>query len=121
MSLLVFVTSSCHNTIPAKLTKEVRDLTKFFKKNNLPKGKKSSKKSYTQALLAESIVRETLKIKEMLPKLHTSKIKNIQNIISRGDKPKPQINMTTSDPSRKQVIIPINQDNIAKFIKNSSI
>ena len=28
--------------------------------------------------------------------------------------------MTTRSPSRKQVIIPMNQDNIAEFIKNSS-
>jgi len=34
------------------MTKEVRDLTKFFKKNNPSKVKKLRKKSYSQALLA---------------------------------------------------------------------
>jgi len=71
-------------------------------------------------LSAGNIARKTLKIKEMFPKLYTSKIETIQKIISGGDKPKPQINMTTRGLSRKQVIIPMNQDNIAKFIKNSS-
>jgi len=33
-------------SIPTKSPKEVRDLTKFFKKNNPPKEKKLSKKSY---------------------------------------------------------------------------
>jgi len=71
-------------------------------------------------LLAGNIVRETLKIKKTFLKLHASKIKNIQKIISGGDRLKLQIDMTTRCPSRKQVIIPMNQNNIAKFIKNSS-
>ena len=70
-------------------------------------------------MLVGSITRETLKIKKTFPKLYTSKIENIQKIISRCDKSKSQINMTTRGLSRKQVIILMNQDNIAKFIKNS--
>ena len=70
-------------------------------------------------MLVGSITRETLKIKKTFPKLYTSKIENIQKIISRCDKSKSQINMTTRGLSRKQVIILMNQDNIAKFIRNS--
>jgi len=96
------------SSIPEKSLRKVRNLTKFFKKNNLPKEKKSSKKLYAQASSARNIIRKTLKIKKVFSKLHTSKIKNIQKIISQNNKLKPQTNMTTRGPSRNQVIIPMN-------------
>ena len=57
--------SSLPSTIPVKLPKEVKDIMKYFKKNNNPKGKEMIRKSYTQALLSEHSMRETLKIKEV--------------------------------------------------------
>jgi len=96
------------SSIPEKSLRKVRNLTKFFKKNNLPKEKKSSKKLYAQASSARNIIRKTLKIKKVFSKLHTSKIKNIQKIISQNNKLKPQTNMTTRGLSRNQVIIPMN-------------
>jgi len=46
----------------------------------------------------------------------------MQKIInSSKDKSKPKINMTTKDPSRKQVIVPMNTDLTKKFIKNLSL
>ena len=53
--------------------------------------------------------------------LNAQKIDQIHKIVSGSPKPKPHIQMTTKGPSRKQVIIPISNDNITKFIKNSSL
>ena len=50
-----------------------------------------------------------------------NKIDNIHKIINDIGKPRPKLNMTTKDPFRKQVIIPISNENKTKFIKSSSI
>ena len=103
--------------IPAKSSKKVVEISKFFKKNSDNKGKKS----YTQASSANTnTVRETLKIKKVFPNLQNKKIENIQKIISSDGKTKPQLNMTTKGPSRKQVIVPINSKNANNFMKESS-
>jgi len=106
--------------IPAKLLKEVKDITKFFKKIKNSKGKENMKKSYAQASSLGNIAREVLKIKKAFPNLQGKKIKNIQKIINRGDKPKPRLNMTTKRLLHKQVIIPMNSNNMGKFMANSS-
>jgi len=49
------------------------------------------------------------------------KIDQINNIVNGFFKPKPYIQITTKGTSRKQVIIPMGNDNIVKFMKNSSI
>ena len=84
-----------------KLPKEIKDIVKYFEKNNNPNGKETTRKSYTQASLSGHSIRETLKIKETFPNLQGKKIENIQKIINRGDKPKPHLNMTTKGPSCK--------------------
>ena len=106
--------------IPAKSPKEVKDITKFFKKIENSKGKENMKKSYAQASFSDNIARKVLKIKEVFSNLQGKKIENIQKIINRGDKPKPRLNITTKRPLCKQVIIPINSDNTGKFMANSS-
>ena len=63
---------------------------------------------------------EILKIKEMFSKLQVSKIDNIHKIINNIGKPKPKVNMITKRPSRKQVIISMNNENKAKFMESSS-
>ena len=63
---------------------------------------------------------EILKIKEMFSKLQVSKIDNIHKIINSIGKPKPKVNMITKRPSRKQVIISMNNENKAKFMESSS-
>ena len=59
-----------------------------------------------------------------LPKLVISwkskKIDNIHKIIHNTGKPKPKLNMITKGSLRKQIIIPISNDNKAKFIVSSS-
>jgi len=104
--------------IPAKTPKEVMEISKFFKKGTKPTEKKDTRKLYIQALSSKTS--EILKIKVIFPKLQTNKIKNIHKIINSDSKSKPRLNMTTKDPSRKQVIILISNNNKAKFMKLSS-
>jgi len=49
--------------IPAKSPKEVKEISKFFKKSTKPTEKKDSSKSYTQVSI--STTSKILKIKEM--------------------------------------------------------
>jgi len=67
------------------------------------------------------VARETFKIKEMFLNLQNKKIENIQKIISSKTKSKPKLNITTKEPSMKQVIIPINVANTRNLIKDSSL
>jgi len=63
-----------------------------------------------------------LKIKETFLNLPNKKIEEMQKIInSLKDKSKPKINITTKNPLRKQVIVPMNTDLAKKFIKDSSL
>ena len=61
-----------------------------------------------------------LKIKEVFSTLNVKKIDQINNIVKGNLKPKSHIQMTTKDPSRKQVIIPMSSKNNNIFIKNST-
>jgi len=102
------------------LPKEVKDIMKFFKKIENSKGKENKKKSYMQPSSSDNIARKVLKIKEAFSNLQGKKIENIQKIINRDDKLKPRLSMTTKKPLHKQVIIPMNSDNIGKFMTNLS-
>ena len=75
---------------------------------------------YAQVLQSVNNTREVLKIKKAFLNLKAKKIKNIQKIIKGNSKPKPKLNMTTKGPSRKQVIVPMNNDNKMSFMENSS-
>ena len=66
-------------------------------------------------------VSKILKIKEKFPNLLTKKIKNIHKMVNDSDKSKLRINMTTKGLSRKQVIVPMGDDNKSKFIVLSSM
>jgi len=57
----------------------------------------------------------------MFPSIGAKKIDQINEIVKGLPKAKRQINMTTKGPSRKQVIIPMSNNNTVKFMKNSSI
>ena len=110
--------------IPAKLNKEVKEISKFFKNIEKP----AINKSYAQASLPKSkpnalfsdIAMNILKIKEAFPNLPNKKIDTIQKVVNgSNNKPKPRLNMTTKGPSRKQVIVSINNKLGKRFIKNS--
>jgi len=62
-----------------------------------------------------------LRIKKAFLFLQAKNIENIQKIIKENDKPKPHINMTMKNLSRKQIIIPISRDNKKNFMKESNI
>jgi len=106
--------------IPAKSPKEVKEILKYFKVLNLSQAKNSLGKLYAQASKSGNYTAEVFKIKDTFLSLKANKIKNIQKIINGSSKPKPHINMTTKGLSRKQVIVPMNSDNIKKFIEESS-
>jgi len=94
--------------IPAKTFKEVKEISRFFKRNSQLTEKKDTRKSYTQALSTSSNTKKILKIKETFPNLQAKKIENIQKIINNNSKPRPKLNMITKGLSRKQVIAPMN-------------
>ena len=117
--------SSIPPPILAKSPKEVKEISKFFKKIEKP----TTKKSYIQASTpkphssdkSSNIAINTLKIKETFSNLPNNKIDSIQKVINgSNDKAKPRLNMTTKDLSRKQVIIPMSCDLGKRFIKDSS-
>ena len=66
-----------------------------------------------------SNVKEILKIKENFSNIPLKKIEEIYKTINNSSKPKPRINMTTRRSFRYQVIIPIETDNISKFMSLS--
>jgi len=112
--------------LPAKSKKEINMISKYFhtKKSPVetanPSSKPSSGKLYAQASKPSATTSEVLKIKETFPSLNAQKIDQVNSIINGQNKAQPQIKMTTKGPSRKQIIIPMSNDNIVAFMKNSS-
>jgi len=105
--------------ILVKIFKEVNEISKFFKKNDNPQ-----KKLYAQVsskLQNSNTMMNTLKIKEMFPKLQNYKIDQVQKIINDSkSKPKHCINMTTKSPSCKQIIVPMNKEAGYMYIKDAN-
>ena len=117
--------SSISPPILAKSSKEVKEISKFFKKIKKP----TTKKSYVQASTSKpnssdksfNIVMNNLKIKETFPNLLNKKIDSIQKVINgSNDKAKLRLNMTTKGPSCKQVIVLMSCNLGKRFIKDSS-
>jgi len=81
----------------------------------------SKAKSYAQASKQYTSISDVIKIKETFPSIGAKKINQINNIVNGSSKPKPRIQITTKGLSKKQVIIPMGNDNIVKFMKNSLI
>ena len=76
-------------------------------------------KSFAQA--TKGSTEDILKIKEAFPKLPIKKIIEMHNIAHDTNKKiRPKINMTTKGPSRKQIIIPMSQDNINTIIMHAN-
>jgi len=113
-------------SLPAKSVKKVNVISKYFQNKKLSNENKKKEgsnptKSYTQASKSLATTSDVLKIKEAFPALNAKKIDQVNNIVKGNLKLKPKIQMTTKDPSRKQVIIPMSKDNINAFMKNSSL
>ena len=113
--------------LPAKTKKKINVISKYFhpKKPSVNNNNKFSNnqvgKSYMQASKSLTSTSDILKIKETFPALNVKKIDQVNNIIHGQSKPKPRIKMTTKGPSRKHIIIPMSNDNISSFMKNSSL
>ena len=63
--------------IPTKSPQEVKEISKFFKKNTQLIRKKDARKLYVQALSLSTTISEILKIKETFPKLQIKKIRSL--------------------------------------------
>ena len=105
----------------AKSKTEINTISKYFKGNKTMTNSTKLTKSYAQASKQTASTSEVLKIKEFFPALNTNQIDQVNNIIKCNLKPKPYIQMTTKGLSRKQVIVPMSNDNNNSFIKNSVI
>ena len=111
----------------AKTKKEVNVISKFFLpnkpmvENNINGNTNNSGKSYAQTTKTSNKTSDVLKIKDMFSSLNAQKVDQVNNIVNGQVKPKPRIKMTTKGPSRKQVIIPMNGENISSFMKSSSL
>ena len=75
---------------------------------------------YAQASTPINNTKEVLKIKETFPNLQAKKSKKNQKIINNNGKMKPRLHITTKELSRKQIIVPMSNDNKNRFISNSS-
>ena len=98
------------------LPKKVLERSKFFSKSNKSKKMTNSnvRKLYAQA--TSSNILDILKLKNNFPNLLAKKIKEIQRIINNKNKMRPQLNMTTKGPSKKQVIVPMSKVNINNIL-----
>ena len=117
--------SSIPPPIPAKLSKEVKEISKYFKKIDNPVPKKlfaqASKTKPVSSVAFSNVTLNTLKIKETFPELSNKKIDTIQKIINgSNEKPKLKFNMTTKEPSRKQIIVLMSNKCGIRFTKDSS-
>ena len=86
--------------------------------NSVQNTNNKGKKLYVQALSIN--INKVLEIKENFPNLSTKKIKNIHRIINKPRKKKPQINIITKSPSRRQIIVLMSNNNILRFMLGSS-
>ena len=104
-----------------KSKSKVNTISKYFKGNKTTTNHIKLTKSYTQAARQTASTSDVLKIKESFPALNAKQIDRVNNIIKDNPNPKPHIKMTTKGPSRKQVIVPISNDNTIFFTKNSRL
>jgi len=104
--------------LPAKPKTEINTILKYFKGNKTTSNPIKPTKSYAQASRQTASTSKVLKIKEFFLALNANQIDWVNNIVKGNPKPKPHIQMTTKGPSRKQVIVPMSNNNNNSFIKN---
>ena len=106
--------------ILAKSQKEVNAISKYFKSNKIATNPNKSAILYAQASKQNTSTSKVIKIKEAFLSIGVKKINQINNIVKGTLKSKPYIQMTMKGLSRKHVIIPMSNDNNAKFMRNLS-
>ena len=104
----------------AKSKKEVNVISKYFQSNKTSVEPKKPNRSYAQVYKQNTNISEVLKIKESFPALNAKEIDQVNNIVKGNLKPKPHIQMTMKELSRKQVIVPMSIDNNNTFMRNSA-
>jgi len=107
--------------ILAKSQKEINVISKYFKNKQMEIRNPGTNRSYAQASKQGTSTSDVIKINDMFPSIRAKKIDQINKIVKESPKAKRQINMTTKGSSCKQVIIPMSNNNIVKFMKNSSM
>jgi len=106
--------------LPAKSKNEFNSISKYFQGSKSMMEPKKPTKSYAQALKQSASTSKVLKIKKSFPALNEKQIDQVNNIVKGNQKPKPCIQMTMKRPSRKQIIVPMSNNNNNTFIKNSA-
>ena len=105
-----------------RLFKEILEKLKFFKKkSNKIKNIDNPKNRQLCVQASAPKFGNILKLKDNFSNLLNKKIENIHNLINSSGKVKLKIKIITKDPSRKQIIVPINNENKSKFIVLSSM
>jgi len=105
----------------AKSKNEINTISKYFKDNKTTTNHSKPTKSYAQASRQTASTSDMLKIKESFPALNAKQIDRVNNIVKDNPNSKPHIQMTTKGPSRKQVIVPMSNNNTISFTKNSAL
>ena len=110
------------SSIPAKLLKEVKEISKYFKPTKPVTNNKAKNFSYAPASKTISNTREVLKIKETFLSLKAKNIDNIQKIINENNNPKlkSHLNLTMKELSHKQIIVLMSSDNKKNFMDESN-
>jgi len=79
----------------------------------------NNKERHTYVQASSPNIKDILKIKENFYNLSLKKIEEIHKTINKSSKMKSCINMTTKGLSHRQIIVPIGNNNIDKFISSS--
>ena len=105
------------SSISFRPSKDTLKKPKFYwNKNKNTTGKNINKNNHLYVQATSPSVSKILKIKESFSNMSSKKIEDIHKIINNSGKTKIRINMTIKGPSRWQIIVPIETDNISKFI-----
>ena len=100
--------------VPSQLSKEYLAKPKQLK---LPT-RTNNKKLYAQA--SKSNIEDIIYIKDAFLSLPLKKIIEINNIINISKLVKSHIKITTKEPLRKQIIIPMDQSNMSVIVNNTN-
>ena len=106
--------------IPPRPSKNILAKSKFFKRNPIIDSvNKSNNQSYAQALKGD--IKEIFKIKDAFFKLSLDNVSETHNVINKSSqKDKLKFSMTTKDFCRKQIIIPLETNNVERVLAQSN-
>jgi len=103
-----------------RFSKSKLEKSKYYQKkgmNSAQNTNKGEKKSYAQASFAK--INKVLKTKENFSNLSAKRIEDIHKTVNGPRKEKSCINITTKSPSKRQFIVPMDNNNISNFMSSS--